>query len=59
MASRFVSRSGPPRVHIDYPDPSHPDQRVELPFVIGVMADLSGNASGAKSPNCSAVSSST
>ncbi|TCR64327.1 type VI secretion system contractile sheath small subunit [Bosea sp. BK604] len=42
---RFIRRNRPPRVHITYEDPYNADQKIELPFVMGVMADLSGNAS--------------
>lgn len=50
MAGRFVRRDRPRRVHIDYPGPTQSDQRVELPFVIGVMGDLSGDTSGREKP---------
>ncbi len=43
---KFIRRNRPPRVHITYEDPYNAEQKVELPFVMGVMADLSGNASG-------------
>ncbi|MEM9220870.1 MAG: type VI secretion system contractile sheath small subunit [Pseudomonadota bacterium] len=42
----FIGRNRPPRVHITYEDPYDAEELVELPFVMGVMADLSGNASG-------------
>ncbi|WP_306222967.1 type VI secretion system contractile sheath small subunit [Bosea beijingensis] len=42
---KFIRRNRPPRVHITYEDPYNAEQKVELPFVMGVMADLSGNAS--------------
>lgn len=42
---RFIRRNRPPRVHITYEDPYNADQKIELPFVMGVLADLSGNAS--------------
>ena len=42
---KFISRNRKPRVHITYEDPYNAEQLVELPFVMGVMADLSGNAS--------------
>ena len=44
-ATRFIKRNRPPRVNISYADPYDSDKNVELPFVMGVMADLSGNAS--------------
>lgn len=36
------------RVKISYQNPSDAERLVELPFVMGVMADLSGNASKAE-----------
>jgi len=42
---KFIKRNRPPRVHISYQDPYDANKQVELPFVMGVMADLSGNAS--------------
>lgn len=44
-ATRFIKRNRSPRVHISYEDPYDAQKNVELPFVFGVMADLSGNAS--------------
>ncbi|MBT0957266.1 type VI secretion system contractile sheath small subunit [Alphaproteobacteria bacterium KMM 3653] len=44
-ATRFIKRNRPPRVNISYADPYDAEKNVELPFVMGVMADLSGNAS--------------
>ncbi|MFT7310096.1 MAG: type VI secretion system protein ImpB [Paracoccaceae bacterium] len=44
-ASGFIKRNRPPRVQISYADPYDAEKNVELPFVMGVMADLSGNAS--------------
>jgi type VI secretion system protein ImpB len=41
----FIARNRPPRVQIEYVDPTS-DQKVELPFVMGVLADLSGNSPG-------------
>jgi len=41
----FIRRNRPPRVHITYEDPYNAERLVELPFVMGVLADLSGNAS--------------
>ena len=40
---RFIRRNRAPRVHITYEDPYNAERRVELPFVMGVMSDLSGN----------------
>jgi type VI secretion system protein ImpB len=42
---KFISRNRKPRVHITYEDPYDAEKLVELPFVMGVMADLSGNNS--------------
>lgn len=42
---RFIKRNRPPRVQIEYKDPYDSEKMVELPFVMGVMSDLSGNAS--------------
>jgi len=42
---KFIKRNRPPRVHISYQDPYEANKQVELPFVMGVMADLLGNAS--------------
>ncbi|MCQ0989523.1 type VI secretion system contractile sheath small subunit [Jiella marina] len=47
---RFIKRNRPPRVQIAYEDPHDSNRRVELPFVMGVMADLSGNAGAEKPP---------
>lgn len=41
----FLKRNRPPRVNISYEDPYDSEKLVELPFVMGVMSDLSGNAS--------------
>jgi type VI secretion system protein ImpB len=43
---RFIRRNRPPRVHITYENPENAEEKVELPFVMGVMADLSGNSPG-------------
>jgi|SRR5580658_4198221 type VI secretion system protein ImpB len=43
---RFIKRNRPPRVHITYENPTNPEEKVEIPFVMGVMSDLSGNAPG-------------
>lgn len=48
--SGFIKRNRPPRVQIAYADPYESDKMVELPFVMGVMADLSGNASKVEKP---------
>jgi type VI secretion system protein ImpB len=43
---KFIRRNRAPRVHITYEDPYDADRLVELPFVMGVMGDLSGNNPG-------------
>ena len=48
---KFISRNRKPRVHITYEDPYDAEKLVELPFVMGVMADLSGNASSVAKPD--------
>ena len=47
---RFIRRNRAPRVHITYEDPYNAEPRVELPFVMGVMSDLSGNNSQIQKP---------
>lgn len=42
---KFIKRNRPPRVQISYEDPYDSQRQIELPFVMGVMSDLSGNAS--------------
>jgi type VI secretion system protein ImpB len=44
-SQKFISRNRKPRVHITYEDPYNAEKLVELPFVMGVLADLSGNSS--------------
>jgi type VI secretion system protein ImpB len=48
---KFISRNRKPRVHITYEDPYDAEKLVELPFVMGVLADLSGNASEVAKPD--------
>jgi type VI secretion system protein ImpB len=48
---RFIRRNRPPRVHITYEDPYNAERRVELPFVMGVLSDLSGNNSRVEKPD--------
>jgi len=43
---KFIRRVRPPRVHITYENPANAEEKVEIPFVMGVMADLSGNTPG-------------
>jgi type VI secretion system protein ImpB len=47
---KFIRRNRPPRVHISYQDPYDAEQKIELPFVMGVLSDLSGNASAVEKP---------
>ena len=47
---RFIRRNRPPRVHITYEDPYNAERMIELPFVMGVLADLSGNNSAVEKP---------
>lgn len=49
-ATDFLKRNRPPRVNISYEDPYESEKMVELPFVMGVMSDLSGNASEVEKP---------
>ena len=51
MASsqKFISRNRAPRVQIEYDVELYgAEKKIQLPFVMGVMADLSGNAGDAK-----------
>ena len=48
---KFIRRNRAPRVHITYEDPYDADRLIELPFVMGVMSDLSGNAPGIEKAN--------
>jgi type VI secretion system protein ImpB len=48
---KFIKRNRPPRVHITYEDPYDAEKKIELPFVMGVMSDLSGNDPGAEKPD--------
>ena len=43
---KFIRRNRAPRVHITYEDPYDAERLIELPFVMGVMSDLSGNMPG-------------
>jgi type VI secretion system protein ImpB len=49
-ATGFIKRNRPPRVQISYADPIEANKQVELPFVMAVMSDLSGNASKVEKP---------
>ncbi len=44
--SGHIKRNRPPRVQISYQDPYNDEAMVELPFVMGVLSDLSGNNPG-------------
>ena len=48
---RFIRRNRAPRVHITYEDPYNAERQIELPFVMGVMSDLSGNNSTVEKPD--------
>ena len=48
---KFIKRNRPPRVQISYEDPYNAEKQIELPFVMGVMSDLSGNASPVAKPS--------
>lgn len=43
---KFIKRNRPPRVHITYENPDNAEEKIEIPFVMGVMSDLSGNNPG-------------
>lgn len=43
---KFIRRNRAPRVHISYDDPYDAERKIELPFVMAVMSDLSGNDAG-------------
>jgi type VI secretion system protein ImpB len=47
---KFIRRNRAPRVHIAYEDPYDAERLIELPFVMGVLADLSGNNSAVEKP---------
>src|ERR1700681_1669092 len=47
---KFIRRNRAPRVHITYEDPYDAERLVELPFVMGVMSDLSGSNAGVEKP---------
>lgn len=51
MSQKFIGRNRAPRVQIEYDVELYgADKKVSLPFVMGVMADLSGNAGEADPP---------
>jgi len=43
---KFIRRNRAPRVHISYDDPYDAERQIELPFIMGVLSDLSGNNPG-------------
>jgi type VI secretion system protein ImpB len=47
-SQKFIKRNRPPRVHITYENPENAEEKIELPFVMGVMSDLSGNNPGSE-----------
>jgi type VI secretion system protein ImpB len=47
---KFIRRNRAPRVHITYEDPYDAERLIELPFVMGVLSDLSGNNSTVEKP---------
>ena len=50
-SQKFINRNRAPRVHIEYDVETYGSmKKVELPFVMGVMADLSGNAGDPDKP---------
>lgn len=48
---KFIRRNRVPRVHIAYDDPYDANRKIELPFVMAVMADLSGDCSDVEKPD--------
>jgi type VI secretion system protein ImpB len=50
-SQKFIARNRAPRVQIEYDVEVYgAEKKIELPFVMGVMADLSGNPSDALAP---------
>ena len=50
-SQKFIGRNRAPRVQIEYDVELYgADKKVQLPFVMGVVADLSGNAGKAQPP---------
>ena len=47
---KFIKRNRPPRVQIQYQDPYDAEKLIELPFIMGIMTDLSGNGSEVEKP---------
>lgn len=47
--AKFIGDNRPPRVHIEYEVETYGSrQKIELPFIMGVMSDLSGKSEVAK-----------
>lgn len=50
-SQKFIARNRPPRVQIEYEVETYgAEKKVQLPFVMGVMSDLSGNSSEPLTP---------
>lgn len=47
---KFIRRNRVPRVHISYDDPYDAERKIELPFVMAVLSDLSGTSPGVEKP---------
>jgi type VI secretion system protein ImpB len=47
---KFIKRNRPPRVQLQYQDPYDAEKLIELPFIMGIMSDLSGNGSDVEKP---------
>ena len=47
---KFIRRNRIPRVHISYDDPYDAERKIELPFVMAVLGDLSGDSSEVSKP---------
>jgi type VI secretion system protein ImpB len=51
MSQKFIARNRAPRVQIEYDVELYgAEKKIQLPFVMGVMADLSGNAGKPQPP---------
>ncbi|MCI4678275.1 type VI secretion system contractile sheath small subunit [Rhodoblastus acidophilus] len=51
---KFIRRNRVPRVHISYDDPYDAERKIELPFVMAVLSDLSGDSPGVEKPDVAA-----
>jgi len=50
-SQKFINRNRAPRVHIEYDvEVGNSQKKIELPFVMGVMADLSGKPASPLAP---------